>query len=252
MRRFLDLAVRARVDGCEWQGLFGDAGKHLAESCIACQPEQLLKRLEDCEEKLAAALVRIDDLKAENRSLELEKVEANKRAAEKLLLEAEMVVMQRELDQRATDIANLRAQGKDWGDEKTRLLQDITRLEEDTLALRGQSQVASVRLAMGASDLQKAQAKLRGRNRLVWNLEEKLRRATKRRRDGSSRSSRARTPKRRRHGSAGSQMMSRRSSPPPRASRPIDVDVDEGKAPWERAGVSPLLSWTTGKGQCFY
>ena len=247
----MDLAVRARVDGCEWQGLYGDAAKHLAECCSACKPDQLLKRLEDCEEKLAAALVRIDDLKAENRSLELEKVEANKRAAEKLLLEAEMVVMQRELDQRATDIANLKAQCKDWGDEKTRLLQDITRLEEDTLALRGQSQVASVRLAMGASDLQKAQAKLRGRNRLVWNLEEKLRRATKRRRD-SSRSSRARTPKRRRHGSAGSQMMSRRSSPHSQPSRPIDVDVDEGKPAWERAGVSPLLSWTTGKGQCFY
>ena len=251
MRRIFNSSVRARVDGCEWQGLYGDAAKHLAECCSACKPDQLLKRLEDCEEKLAAALVRIDDLKAENRSLELEKVEANKRAAEKLLLEAEMVVMQRELDQRANDIANLRAQGKDWGEEKSRLLVDVARLEAQARSLQEQGDLASVRLAHGASDLQKAQAKLRGRNRLVWNLEEKLRRATKRRRD-SSRSSRARTPKRRRHGSAGSQMMSRRSSPHSQPSRPIDVDVDEGKPAWERAGVSPLLSWTTGKGQCFY
>ena len=236
----MDLAVRARVDGCEWQGLYGDAAKHLAECCSACKPDQLLKRLEDCEEKLAAALVRIDDLKAENRSLELEKVEANKRAAEKLLLEAEMVVMQRELDQRASDIANLRAQGKDWGDEKTRLLQDITRLEEDNLALRGQSQVASVRLAMGASDLQKVQAKLRGRNRMVWNLEEQLRKATtKRGRDDDS-TRRGGSPKRRRRRSS-----SARGSKQTPSGDVVDVE-DERPAPWRcNDGSSPLVRWTT-------
>ena len=240
MRRIFNSSVRARLDGCEWQGLYGDAAKHLAECCSACKPDQLLKRLEDCEEKLAAALVRIDDLKAENRSLELEKVEANKRAAEKLLLEAEMVVMQRELDQRATDIANLRAQGKDWGDEKTRLLQDITRLEEDTLALRGQSQVASVRLAMGASDLQKVQAKLRGRNRLVWNLEEQLRKATtKRGRDDRIRRG---SPKRRRRHSS-----SARGSQQPPSRAVVDLE-DERPAPWRcNDGSSPLVRWTTGQ-----
>ena len=240
----MDLAVRARVDGCEWQGLYGDAAKHLAECCSACKPDQLLKRLEDCEEKLAAALVRIDDLKAENRSLELEKVEANKRAAEKLLLEAEMVVMQRELDQRASDIANLRAQGKDWGDEKTRLLQDITRLEEDNFALRGQSQVASVRLAMGASDLQKVQAKLRGRNRMVWNLEEQLRKATtKRGRDDDS-TRRGGSPKRRRRRSS-----SARGSKQTPSGDVVDVE-DERPAPWRcNDGDSPLMRWTTAKGQ---
>ena len=235
--------------GCDWQGIYGDCAEHLAKSCFAVRPEQLLKRLEASEKyadvltgQLAASRVEIDHLKAENRSSELEKVEANNRAAEKLRLEAEMVVMQRELDQRASDIANLRAQGKDWGDEKTRLLQDITRLEEDNFALRGQSQVASVRLAMGASDLQKVQAKLRGRNRLVWNLEEQLRKATtKRGRDDRIR--RGSPKRRRRHSSTA------RGSKHPPSRAVVDLeDEQERPAPWRcNDGSSPLLRWTTGQ-----
>ena len=244
MRRIFNSSVRARVDGCEWQGLYGDAAKHLAECCSACKPDQLLKRLEDCEEKLAAALVRIDDLKAENRSLELEKVEANKRAAEKLLLEAEMVVMQRELDQRANDIANLRAQGKDWGEEKSRLLVDVARLEAQARSLQEQGDLASVRLAQGASDLQKAQAKLRGRNRSIWSLEEKLRKAKRGR--GSRRDS---SPKRRRRHSSSARGSNQSAS----TSRAM-VDLDETPAPWNtggKDGASPLMKWNTGKGQFF-
>ena len=239
--------------GCDWQGLYGDCAEHLAKSCFAVQPEQLLKRLEDAEVQriqlaveLAASRVEIDDLKAENRTLREDNADLHKEASERL---GQKYILEAEVAQMKADLEALRAQGKE---EKSRLLVDVARLEAQARSLQEQGDIASVRLAHGASDLQKVQAKLRGRNRLVWNLEEKLRRATKRRRDGSSRSSRARTPKRRRHGSAGSQMMSRRSSPPPRTSRPIDVDVDEGKAPWERSGVSPILSWTTGKGQCFY
>ena len=167
--------------GCDWQGLYGDCAEHLAKSCFAVQPEQLLKRLEDAEVQriqlaveLAASRVEIDDLKAENRTLREDNADLHKEASERL---GQKYILEAEVAQMKEDLEALRAQGKE---EKSRLLVDVARLEAQARSLQEQGDIASVRLAHGASDLQKVQAKLRGRNRLVWNLEEKLRRATKR------------------------------------------------------------------------
>ena len=57
----------------------------------------------------------------------------------------------------------------------------FTALQAEILSLREQSGVGSVRLAEGAAQLQAAEAKLhavqsqlRGRNRLIWNLDARL------------------------------------------------------------------------------
>ena len=206
--------------GCDWQGLYGDCAEHLAKSCFAVQPEQLLKRLEASEKyadtrtaQLAASRIAVDELKKENAKLK------------------------GDLDARTSLVRDLEAHVAALKENGCHMVIDLKKLEDENSFLR-----------------ERNHAQLRDRNRLIWNLQEKLKLALRKRGrdDDSSRSSRARTPKRRRHGSAGSQMMSRRSSPHSQPSRPIDVDVDEGKPAWERAGVSPLLSWTTGKGQCFY
>ena len=234
--------------GCDWQGIHGDAAEHLAKSCSACQPEQLLKRLEASEAyadalsgQLAASRVENMTLRAENAKMKEEVGAATKQASdrlvEKYVLEAELAVMKGDLDARTSLVRDLEAHVAALKENGSHMVIDLKKLEDENSFLR-----------------ERNHAQLRDRNRLIWNLQEKLKLALRKRGrdDDSSRSSRARTPKRRRHGSAGSQMMSRRSSPHSQPSRPIDVDVDEGKPAWERAGVSPLLSWTTGKGQCFY
>ena len=234
--------------GCDWQGVYGDCAEHLAKSCFAVQPEQLLKRLEASEKyadtrtaQLAASRVAVDELKKENAKLKEEVGAATKQArgrlVEKYVLEVELAVIKGDLDARTSLARDLEAHVAALKENGSHMVIDLKKLEDENSFLR-----------------ERNHAQLRDRNRLIWNLQEKLKLALRKRGrdDDSSRSSRARTPKRRRHGSAGSQMMSRRSSPHSQPSRPIDVDVDEGKPAWERAGVSPLLSWTTGKGQCFY
>ena len=155
--------------GCDWQGLYGDARKQLAEFCSACKPEQLLTRLEDSEvqnlklkARLDASNLAIDELKEENAKLKEEVGAATKQArntlAQKYILEAHAAALK---------------------EDGSRMLIDLKRLEDENLYLRGRNHV-----------------QLRGRNRLIWNLQEKLRAMKKRGRDDSIR--RGGSPKRRR------------------------------------------------------
>ena len=91
--------------GCDWQGIYGDCAEHLAKSCFAVRPEQLLKRLEASEKyadalsgQLAASRVKIDDLQDENRTLREENADLHKQAgdrlAQKYILEAEVAKLQ--------------------------------------------------------------------------------------------------------------------------------------------------------------
>ena len=104
---------------------------------------------------------------------------------------------------------------------------DLKKLEDENLSLRGRNH-----------------AQLRDRNRLIWNLQEKLRAMRKRGRDDSIR--RGGSPKRRRRHSS-----TARGSKHPPSRAVVDLeDEQERPAPWRcNDGSSPLVRWTTAKGQ---
>ena len=115
--------------GCDWQGIYGDCAEHLAKSCFAVQPEQLLKRLEASEKygdalcgQLAASRVAIDKLKEENAKMKEEvgavTKQARDRLAQKYILEAEVAQLQ---------------------EDGSRMLIDLKRMEDENLYLRGRN-----------------------------------------------------------------------------------------------------------------
>ena len=223
--------------GCDWQGLYGDARKHLAEFCSACKPEQLLTRLEDSEvqnlklkARLDAANLAIDKLKEENAKMKEEVGAATKQArdrlVEKYVREAELAVMKGDLDARTSLVRDLEAHVAALKENGSHMVIDLKKLEDENSFLR-----------------ERNRAQLRDRNRLIWNLQEKLRAMRKRgRRDDSSR--RGGSPKRRRRHSS---IAHGSKQPPSRAV--VDLE-DERPAPWRcNDGFSPLVRWTTAKGQ---
>ena len=126
--------------GCDWQGLYGDCAEHLAKSCFAVQPEQLLKRLEASEKyadtrtaQLAASRIAVDELKKENAKLK------------------------GDLDARTSLVRDLEAHVAALKENGSHMVIDLKKLEDENSFLR-----------------ERNHAQLRDRNRLIWNLQEKL------------------------------------------------------------------------------
>ena len=221
--------------GCDWQGLYGDCAEHLAKSCFAVQPEQLLKRLEASEKyadtrtaQLAASRVAVDELKKENAKLKEEVGAATKQASDRLVennvLEAELAVMKGDLDARTSLVRDLEAHVAALKENGSHMVIDLKKLEDENSFLR-----------------ERNHAQLRDRNRLIWNLQEKLKLALRKRGRDDDSTRRGGSPKRRR----------RRSSSARGSKHPPVVDVEdeqERPAPWRcNDGSSPLLRWTTGQ-----
>ena len=216
--------------GCDWQGIYGDCAEHLAKSCFAVQPENLLKRLEASEKyadalsgQLAASRVKIDDLQDENRTLREENADLHKKASDRLgqkyILEAEVAQMKEDIEARAKKVVEMEARATALQEDGSRMLIDLKILEDENLSLRGRNH-----------------AQLRGRNRLIWNLEEKLKRALRKRgrRDDSSRRGGSSPKRRRRHSSTA------RGSKHPPSRAVVDLeDEQERPAPWRCNDGSP-------------
>ena len=224
--------------GCDWQGIYGDCAEHLAKSCFAVQPEQLLKRLEASEKyadalsgQLAASRVEIDELKEENVKLKEEVGAATKQArdrlVEKYVLEAELAVMKGDLDARTSLVRDLEAHVAALKENGSHMVIDLKKLEDENSFLR-----------------ERNRAQLRDRNRLIWNLQEKLKLALRKRGRDDDSTRRGGSPKRRRRRSS-----SARGSEQTPSGDVVDVE-DERPAPWRcNDGSSPLVRWTTAKGQ---
>ena len=195
--------------GCDWQGLYGDCAEHLAKSCFAVQPEQLLKRLEASEKygdtrtaQLAASRIAVDELKKENAKLK------------------------GDLDARTSLVRDLEAHVAALKENGSHMVIDLKKLEDENSFLR-----------------ERNHAQLRDRNRLIWNLQEKLKLALRKRSRDDDSTRRGGSPKRRRLRS------SARGSEQTPSGDVVDVE-DERPAPWRcNDGSSPLVRWTTAKGQ---
>ena len=196
--------------GCDWQGVYGDCAEHLAKSCFAVQPEQLLKRLEASEKyadtrtaQLAASRIAVDELKKENAKLK------------------------GDLDARTSLVRDLEAHVAALKENGSHMVIDLKKLEDENSFLR-----------------ERNHAQLRDRNRLIWNLQEKLKLALRKRGRDDDSTRRGGSPKRRRLRSS-----SARGSNQTPSGDVVDVE-DERPAPWRcNDGSSPLVRWTTAKGQ---